>query len=296
MRYGEYTLADKTGRPVLRAFLSTVPRGRREYREHHHAECELSTILSGSGTYTVRGREYTFRAGDVFLFSGDEVHCLTDISDGFVLLNTQFSPQLLWSERDAYPALAILFSRNEKFENRIDPADPHTPALHDGIAALYREMEEGRTGWRLMARYRLFSLLLTLVREYDYVDTHADYSYLRHTVRPMRAALDYIDGNLDRPLTLPEISACASMTPTYFSALFRQMNGLPLWEYITIKRVERAIGLLRDTDLTKLDIAGMCGFSSPSNFYRAFAQVTGKTPSHYTGRRTEDGGASEAKT
>ena len=93
----------------------------------------------------------------------------------------------------------------------------------------------------------------------------------------------------------PEISACASMTPTYFSALFRQMNGLPLWEYITIKRVERAIGLLRDTDLTKLDIAGMCGFSSPSNFYRAFAQVTGKTPSHYTGRRTEDGGAPGAK-
>ena len=57
------------------------------------------------------------------------------------------------------------------------------------------------------------------------------------------------------------------------------MNSVSPWEYITIKRVEKAIELLRTTNLTKLDIAQRCGFSSSSNFYKAFSKVTGKTPS-----------------
>ena len=57
------------------------------------------------------------------------------------------------------------------------------------------------------------------------------------------------------------------------------MNSVSVWEYIKIKRVEKAVGLLKTTDLTKLDIAERCGFSSSSNFYKAFKNVTGKTPS-----------------
>ena len=54
------------------------------------------------------------------------------------------------------------------------------------------------------------------------------------------------------------------------------------WKYITIKRVEQAIGLLRSTNMTKVEIASRCGFSSLSNFYAAFASVTGRKPGDYT--------------
>ena len=63
--------------------------------------------------------------------------------------------------------------------------------------------------------------------------------------------------------------------------VFKKFNGVSPWEYITIKRVERAIELLRTTDLTKLEIADQCGFTSSSNFYKAFFHVTGKKPGDF---------------
>jgi AraC-like DNA-binding protein len=40
--------------------------------------------------------------------------------------------------------------------------------------------------------------------------------------------------------------------------------------------------MLKSTDMTKLEIAQRCGFSSSSNFYKAFVSVTGKKPNDYS--------------
>ena len=280
MRYGENVLTDGSGKTILKAFFSTVPKGKREFREHHHSECEISTIISGSGVYTVNKREYPFSAGDVFLFGGDEIHCLTDISDNFLLLNIQFEPRMLWSESDTFSALRIFFARNDSFENRIK-RNSFTENIHKQIINLHTELSEKRDGYRAIVKYLLFSMLITLVREYNYVDVNEEYTYLENTSVQMQNAIDYINQNLENKLTLSDIAHHAAMSPTYFSAVFKKMNSLSPWEYITIKRVEAAISLLKSTKLTKLDIAQKCGFSSSSNFYKAFVSVTGKTPSNF---------------
>ena len=279
MKYGEVTLNDKNGALVLKAFFSTVRSGKREYREHHHTECELSTIISGSGVYTAGKKEYSFKAGDVFLFGGDEIHCITDISGRFLLLNIQFKPQLLWSDSDAFSVLRLFFARSKNFENRLERTT-YTDRIHKKIIMIYNELCEQKDGYALMVKYILYSSLLTMVREYDYIDLNEDFSYLKSSVKSMKTALDYIDKNLfDTTLTLSDIASCVSMSPTYFSGTFKKMNSVSPWEYITVKRIEKAVELLKTTNLTKLDIAQRCGFSSSSNFYKAFSKVTGKTPS-----------------
>ena len=279
MRYGESILNDIKGNPVLKTFYSAAGSGKREYREHYHTECELSTIMSGSGIYSVGKNNYSFSAGDVFLFGGDEIHCITDISDNFLILNIQFRPQLLWSDSDAFSVLRLFFARNSKFENKLKKSE-HTENIHKNIILLSKELSDKRDGYALMVKYILYSSLLSIVREYDYVDLSEDYSYLQGTIKSMRTALDYIDSNLfDAELSLNDIAARVQMSPTYFSSTFKKMNSVSPWEYITVKRVEKAVELLKTTDLTKLDIAQRCGFSSSSNFYKIFSKVTGKTPS-----------------
>ena len=83
----------------------------------------------------------------------------------------------------------------------------------------------------------------------------------------------YIDENITYPITLEEVAAAASMSRTYFFAVFKKINGITPWKYITVKRVEKAVELIKTTDMTKLDIAFSCGFSSSSNFYKAFKSV-----------------------
>ena len=97
----------------------------------------------------------------------------------------------------------------------------------------------------------------------------------------MEAALKFIDENLTQKISLEEIANIANMNPTYFSSIFKKLNGISLWEYITAKRVDKAIELLRTTNANKLEIAMDCGFNSSSNFYKAFYHVTGKKPGDF---------------
>lgn len=285
MRYDENYLTDSSGRVLIKSFCSTAPVGKRGYREHHHTECELSAVLEGSGTYAVNDREYDFRGGDVFMFSGDEVHCITDIKTEFRVLNIHFDPRVLWSNTEDLTALKILFARSDSYENKIDRQNPQTRIIYEKINSLARELAEKREGYSTMARYRLFDMLISIVRNYGYIDDNAECTGLPGAIPLMELALRYINDNLSKPLTLDEIAEKAALSPAYFSGVFKKLNGVSPWEYITIKRVEKAIHLLKTTDATKLDIAMECGFNSSSNFYKAFYKVTGKKPGHYAKMR-----------
>ena len=85
---------------------------------------------------------------------------------------------------------------------------------------------------------------------------------------------------LDHPAIIPIYNLCSDSDGGLFLSM-KKLNGISPWEYITIKRVERAVEMLKTTDLTKLEIAERCGFSGSSNFYKAFAHVTGKKPGDY---------------
>ena len=79
-----------------------------------------------------------------------------------------------------------------------------------------------------------------------------------------------------------ELADIACLSPTYFSSVFKKFNGISLWEYISIKRVERAVDMLKNEKITKLEVAERCGFSSSSNFYKTFTAITGKRPGDFT--------------
>lgn len=280
MIFGEERISD------IRLFHSSVNPGPRSFRDHHHAECELSVFESGSGIYTIDSKPYSFNAGDVFLFGSDEAHCITEIySDSdFNLLNIHFSPRLLWSGGSAaIPLLALFSNRSEFFENRLDRNMPQTAAIRQMIFSIERELKDKQIGYELKVKLELYDILLILLRYYGYTKNKEDLSPSTETITRLSAAMDYINEHLTEQITLDDIAKTAAMNRTYFSTVFKKYNGLSPWDYITIKRVEKAEVMLKNSNLSKLEIAAECGFLSHANFYRAFSRVTGKKPGDYTG-------------
>ncbi|MBQ8357029.1 MAG: helix-turn-helix domain-containing protein [Clostridia bacterium] len=279
MQYDRFELQD------ICLFHTAVPPGQRNYREHFHTECEISFLLGGAGTYLVDGKEYAFRRGDVLLFGSNEAHCITEILQGepFDMLTVKFEPKMLWNGENgaAFVLLKLFFGRSERFSNLIDRENPATPAIGRMMMGMEREFRTRPRGYELKVRLDLYTVLLILLREYGYVTEEPLPPTKDRSLRQLAAAMDYIDANLSQTLTLEEIAAKAAMSKAYFSTIFKKYNGITLWDYITIKRVEKAIALIGSTGMTKLQIAAECGFASPANFYKAFRRVTGKTPSNY---------------
>lgn len=277
----ENIFTDSSQNLLIKTFFSNKHPEKRAYREHHHAECELSLFVYGSGVYKVNEKSYEFQDGDVFLFSSNEIHCITEINSNCRLLNIHFAPRLLWSDSDNAELFKIFFARSESFENRIDRTNPHTNIIRNNILALENELSHKRPGYAVAAKYMLFSCFVSLIRDFGYVDSSAKHINYQNTVEPLKKALDFINENLDKQITLSQIASQAALSQTYFSTVFKKLNGISPWEYITIKRVEKAIGLLKNTDETKLNIAMQCGFNSSSNFYKAFRKITGKCPDDF---------------
>lgn len=69
-----------------------------------------------------------------------------------------------------------------------------------------------------------------------------------------------------------------NMSEAYFSRFFKRISGMTFSMYLNHIRVNRAIDLIKNTDLSMTEIAMNCGFETIRNFNRVFRQITGYAP------------------
>ena len=94
-------------------------------------------------------------------------------------------------------------------------------------------------------------------------------------------SIAYINEHLTDPLTLNELAAQVSLSPFYFSRLFKKETGFSPHSYIIITRISNAKFLLRSSDSSIKNICFSTGFTSESSFCTTFKKETGITPSEY---------------
>ena len=126
----------------------------------------------------------------------------------------------------------------------------------------------------------LLLFFINLIRHYNYVDFSKPIS--AEQLATIQNAFSYIDMHFIEKITLQEVSVLAGLTPNYFCALFKQVSGMTLSDYISAKRIDKAIHLLTNETATNIiDIATACGYNSTANFNKAFKRITGTTPREY---------------
>ena len=97
--------------------------------------------------------------------------------------------------------------------------------------------------------------------------------------------LVYIQGNLDRELSLEELAGVAYFSPFHFHRIFRGMLGESVKEHVRRLRLERAALRLRNTSRSVLEVALEAGYESHEAFSRAFKTMAGESPSSFRARR-----------
>lgn len=90
--------------------------------------------------------------------------------------------------------------------------------------------------------------------------------------------------NIENPLTLDELAACAGISRRQIERQFRQLlNEAPAQTYRNI-RLERARTLLMDTNMSVLEVAIASGFNSNGVFSRHYKERYNETPFGHRGR------------
>lgn len=94
----------------------------------------------------------------------------------------------------------------------------------------------------------------------------------------IQEAVNFMERNYARELTVEEIAGVCGLNRSYFSKLFREVMGCPPQEFLIRLRLSKAADRLKGTNDSIGSIAARCGYPNQLHFTRAFHKRYGVSP------------------
>jgi len=188
----------------------------------------------------------------------------------------------LYITQDALAAVSEeVFDRDIADVHLRDVLRTDDPALLGGILALAEEAKANSLGGRLFVDAVTTQLCIQILRKY--ADVEIRDSRPPAGLSPLQAKLvaEYIELNIDKQLSLPELAEVARVSTSHFLRQFKRRFGTAPHCYVIERRLACAKNLLSRTALPLKDIASQAGFSDQSHMTRMFQRHLGATPGTY---------------
>ena len=94
-------------------------------------------------------------------------------------------------------------------------------------------------------------------------------------------ALRYIQANIDAKISVSDILDCVPISRRLLETRFKNMTGMTIYNYISLKRINRFAQLLLSTNDSVSDIAARLDECDAKSISRRFKEIKGCTPSEY---------------
>lgn len=104
----------------------------------------------------------------------------------------------------------------------------------------------------------------------------------------LRRVVQFVDANLDQPLSLADLARAAGLSRMHFAAQFRAATGFRPHEYMLRRRIEQAQDRIASTAEPLVDVALSVGFRTQAHFSTVFKRFAGATPQEWR-RQAERG-------
>ena len=146
------------------------------------------------------------------------------------------------------------------------------------FSELYSVPENIRKGYH---KVKVLELLLFLSGlEYKGESEERRY-FSRSQVTAAKEAKKYLLAHLDEHITITELADMLGISSTSLKICFKGVYGDTINGYITNCKMQKAASLLKNTDKSVLEIAGIVGYNNGSKFAGAFRRVMNKSPNEY---------------
>ncbi|MDQ8733812.1 AraC family transcriptional regulator [Paenibacillus sp. LHD-38] len=261
--------------------LRTGPLGRKAL--HHHDGYEIYLCLRGTGSYIVEENLYPLHAGTLTIIAPHVLH-------------HPFSKP--GQDFDRY-----VLSVSDSYLNRLDQS---CPAMKEGIGSLLTggvsgshyflpapQFEQARLlleelsaslastqPWRELSMLRCMSeLALLIIRKHE--EPLAQREIISPDERLIGDVVAYLVAAYRDELHIDDLLRKFPVSRSRLFRLFKETTGYSIKRFLNEYRLNKAKGLLAQTSLPMIDVAGQTGFGDLSHFFHQFRTSTGMTPMSY---------------
>lgn len=236
-------------------------------RAHGVPYFQWFSCVKGFGELLLGQEKYHITKGQGFLIYANQPHTYQALSDDWTLHIIAFYGPV---------CSAILQTLQMSHSGAYHFSDPTVFEYH--IQKLLQICEHPSSDSPLLASRECYDFLLHLSRcmTQTYQFSTAQENPLVLTV------MSWLEDNYSRPVSLDELADVLNLSKDYLCTLFKKNTGETIIHCLTGIRIGHARQLLLQyPEKRVVDIARLCGFSSPSYFGNVFKEQIGMAPEQY---------------
>ena len=248
--------------------------------EHSHSEAQLSFFRKGSSgtflTHSVVGRSHSLSVapGSVAFIPHNQPHRIHWQGDG-ELLHLYFSLDFMEKVTESGCSAGLLRPLSYRQESTIN-------TLGKCLLDEFYWSGQLESDFVDHARFLIAARLLHIME----ADAAKAPSGLLG-VRRLQPAVEFLNEHSESHTSLADLAALCGVSIYHFARSFSAQLGCTPFEYQRALRLEKARGLLRESNLAIEAVGIAVGIESASNFARLFRRSVGLSPSEY--RRLHSG-------
>lgn len=223
-------------------------------------------VVSGEGELFIGDKRYTVKAGQGFCLFPDVPHSYHSLREPWDVYFISFGGSL---SAEMYRQAGIEES------GVYSTADSDIIISH--LRNIYAMTQSDRSFLGLECSKLVYMFLLDLMKVILVSSHSVEQSYSK-----LYPVIQYIEANVDRVITIADLSECIGVTPQYLCLLFKKTMRMRPMEYVNRERVNRSKEIMFNQSEHKMhEVARMVGFDSASYFSSVFKKLEGLSPEQF---------------
>jgi AraC-like DNA-binding protein len=244
-----------------------------------HENFEILYFEKGEAIVYCNSQPVLVKPGELIIINSNDLHYCENLSPHLLYYVIEFDLSFINSNQiDLCQTkyMTPLVQNRILFRNQIDQNDE----LLENVRCLIKEYYLCEIGYELAVKAYIYHILVLLLRYYvKQTISETEKNWQRNTLHRLRPVLEFVEGHYQEKLFLGQLAGMVNMSVPYFCRLFKSLTGKPPGEYINHLRLNKAVALLRDSDLNVTEIAMSVGFNDSNYFSRFFKKYKHLSPS-----------------
>ncbi len=234
---------------------------------HWHEHIEIIYFKKGGCHMTCSGNSFLVEDNNIVVVNSNEMHFFNENARGGYFC-AMINPSFFFD---------IKFD-NFIFKNHIAQDN----VIKNCFEEMFFEFLSKREGYDMAIKSSAYRLMTHILRNYK-EDSLSDYDFKKRKskVRQIDEILTYISDHYDDNLSTSFLAEKFFLNEHYFCHFFKKETGQSPVSFINRFRIEKAVTLLKNTDIPITEIAMNVGFGDPNYFTRTFKKYLGVTPTIY---------------
>ncbi len=238
---------------------------------------EISYVVSGEGLFTTNNETDLLIEGDIHISPAGSIHAISTANNSdlrYAYIGFDFNEDATGEEM-------------RYLRNFIETLSVYKAADHSELLIpIFRNLDElynKAMFYPLMVETYLVQMLISTCRSFilNPMPVYFPTASVDSVGRSVYSVIKYIENHIFEKMDVKHIAQEVGYNYSYISDMFKKKTGITIQRYISNKKIQKALELMRYGKLSVVQVAQRLNYANVQSFNKAFKRTMGCAPTQY---------------